>query len=237
MKTILFDLDGTLLPMDLTYFSEVFYRELYRELSTLGYLDEEIAAGMGAAMPAMIANTGACTNREIFLSRFAEAVGDNRIYRDEAAICRYYATRFEVVASSCGYESRARVLLDALHREGVPAVLATNPMFPFEATSARLGWAGLSHEDFVYITSYDNSSYCKPNPDYFREILSRLSLSPEECLMVGNNVDEDMVAREAGISVFLVTDSLINLHEADLGQFPHGDFGEAITAVLDFIKA
>ena len=50
-------------------------------------------------------------------------------------------------------------------------------------------------------------------------------------MMVGNDVDEDMVAEKLGMKVFLLTDCLINKHEEDIEKYPHGDF-DALLAYL-----
>lgn len=84
------------------------------------------------------------------------------------------------------------------------------PIFPRSAVESRIGWAGLDVSDFEYITTYENSRYCKPNPEYYNEILSKLNLQSGECPMVGNDVTEDMVAQIVGMNVFLLTDCLIN---------------------------
>ena len=44
--------------------------------------------------------------------------------------------------------------------------------------------------------------------------------------MVGNDVQEDMVAKTLGMSVFLLTDCLINKEEKDISVYPHGGFEE-----------
>ncbi len=110
-------------------------------------------------------------------------------------------------------------------------ILATNPFFPRVAVHSRLLWAGISPEEFDYITDYDNSTYCKPNPAYYREILSQFELSPSSCLMIGNNADEDILAAaEAGLSTFLLTDCLIA--EGELPDTPKGSFDD----LLAFLK-
>ena len=110
---------------------------------------------------------------------------------------------------------------------GLRCILATNPLFPPAATRLRIGWAGLRPEDFELITTYDNCSYCKPNPDYYRDILRRRGLDGAECLMVGNDAGEDAeAASAAGISAFLLTDCLINRSGAPLDAYPHGGFPE-----------
>ena len=44
--------------------------------------------------------------------------------------------------------------------------------------------------------------------------------------MVGNDVMEDMVAKELGMKVFLLTDCLINKKEQDITEFPRGNFDD-----------
>ena len=79
---------------------------------------------------------------------------------------------------------------------------------------------------------HEESSFCKPNLRYYEEILSRQGLSPAECIMVGNDVGEDMIAANLGMKVFLLTDCLINKANTDIDQFPHGSFPE----LLEFIR-
>ena len=107
---------------------------------------------------------------------------------------------------------------------GLRVALATNPIFPAVATESRIRWAGLEPEDFELYTTYENIGYCKPNPDYYREIAKRLGVQPEECLMVGNDVTEDMVAQSIGMQVFLLTDCLINKERKDISLYPRGSF-------------
>ena len=85
-------------------------------------------------------------------------------------------------------------------------------------------WAGLTPTDFELYTTYENIGFCKPNPSYYLEITSRLNVAPEECLMVGNDVTEDMAAKSAGMEVFLLTDCLINREGKDIAQYWLGDF-------------
>ena len=119
-----------------------------------------------------------------------------------------------------------------LKARGVRVALATNPIFPRIATEQRIRWAGLAPEDFVLYTTYENSPFCKPNPDYYREVARTLGVQPEECLMVGNDATEDLAAREAGMDVFLLTDCLINTKNRDISACPRGDFA-ALNAYLD----
>ena len=105
-------------------------------------------------------------------------------------------------------------------------MLATNPLFPAVATHSRIRWAGLEPGDFALVTTYENSRRCKPDPDYYRDILEELGLTAEECVMVGNDACEDLAAAQAGLPVFLLTDCLICKPGCDISRVPHGGFGD-----------
>ena len=106
-------------------------------------------------------------------------------------------------------------------------VLATNPIFPRVAVESRLEWSGVSADSFALITDYENSSFCKPNPAYFTEILTKLGVDAQNCLMIGNNADEDIAAAQAaGLSTFLLTDCLIA--SGEIPKTEQGSFGELI---------
>lgn len=106
--------------------------------------------------------------------------------------------------------------------------LATNPVFPLLATETRMRWNGVSPESFCCITSYETSGACKPNPVYFHELLEKIGCRPQECLMVGNDVDEDMSAANLGMSVYLVTDCMINRNNKDISAYDHGTMEELV---------
>ena len=69
--------------------------------------------------------------------------------------------------------------------------------------------------------------HCKPSKGYFLEIAEVMGVKPEECLMVGNDVSDDMPARTAGMQVFLLDDTLLlNPQNEDLSVYPRGGFDE-----------
>ena len=134
--------------------------------------------------------------------------------------------------ASAGTAPCAAEIVHSLQKRGYRVALATNSIFPRIATENRIRWAGLEPDDFALITTYENSTYCKPNPAYYREILGKLSLKAEECLMVGNDVVEDGAAQKLGIPVFFLTPCLINPQGKDISAIPHGGFDE-LAAYLD----
>lgn len=230
IQTILFDLDGTLLPMDQDVFVQSYFKRLAMKLAPLGYEPQKLIDAIWKGTGAMIQNGGACTNEQAFWHVFAKLFGEGCL-KDIPVFDDYYHNEFQSVAADCGHDPRAAQCIAALKQKGYRLALATNPIFPAIATESRMRWAGLNKDDFELYTTYENSSYCKPNPDYYRAILHQLNVQPEECLMVGNDVSDDMVARDLGMQVFLLTDCLINKNEVDISQFPHGSFEELMAFI------
>ena len=223
--TILFDLDGTLLPQDQDVFLKSYFKRLVAKLAPHGYDPDQTVKAIWQCTAAMIGNDGSCTNEQAFWRDFAKIFGEH-VLNDIPLFDDYYRHEFQLVAHDCGFNPKAGECIAALREKGFRLVLATNPLFPSIATESRIRWAGLNKDDFELYTTYENSRFCKPNLEYYREILVRLRLQPEECLMVGNDVGDDMAARELGMQVFLLTDCLINKANADISQYPHGGFDE-----------
>lgn len=231
LKTVLFDLDGTVLPMDQDKFVKSYMTGLANYMAPYGYDPVLLTKSIWAGTAAMVANDGSATNEEVFWDACSRTYGRN-IRDDEAIFAKFYETEFQKIRNDCGFDPRGSLTVEVLHRDGLATVLATNPLFPAMATHSRMRWAGLSADDFQLVTTYENSSFCKPNPEYYREILGKLNLKPEECLMVGNDADEDMIAQTLGMRVFLLTDCLINKSGHDISRWPHGSF----TELLAFIR-
>ena len=229
--TILFDLDGTLLPMEQESFMKAYFGGLARKLFPHGYEKDPLISAIWAGTKAMVKNNGEKLNEEVFWDVFSGILGEKTrndiVYFDE-----FYANDFPRVKDACGYTPRSAELIKLIKEKGLRVALATNPLFPSTATEQRISWAGLSHTDFEIFTTYENSHYCKPNPDYYREVINKLGVTPEECLMVGNDVEEDMIAEALGMKVFLLTDCIINRENKDISAYPHGSFDE----LFDFIN-
>ena len=225
IKTVMFDLDGTLLPMDQDQFTQYYFGLLAKKLAPHGYNAEQLISGIWAGTAAMVKNDGSCTNEEAFWKTFCAVMGE-RVLEDKPLFEEFYRVEFQGARASCGFAPQAAGLVAKLKAAGFRVLLATNPIFPAIATENRIRWAGLEPEDFELYTTYENACRCKPNPDYYRDILSSMKLDPTECLMVGNDATEDTAAELAGMQVFLLTDCLINKENKDLSQWPHGGFEE-----------
>lgn len=223
--TVLFDLDGTLLPMDQERFTKHYFALLAQKLAAHGYEQERLIRSVWEGSAAMVRNTGEQTNEAVFWAVLRGIYGE-RIMEDLPVFEQYYHEEFEQVRQSCGFQPLSAEVVRLARQKGCRVVLATNPIFPAVATEARIRWAGLEPEDFDDITTYENSRHCKPNPAYYLEVTARMQVRAENCLMVGNDVTEDMVAERLGMRTFLVTDCLINRENRDIQTYPNGDFSK-----------
>lgn len=234
ITTILFDLDGTLVPMDQEIFVKDYFTKIAVKMAPLGYNPKLLLDATWKGTAAMIRNDGSKLNAEVFWEVFASILGE-RVLQDKPHFDEFYEKEFDSVKAVCGYNPQAAQTVHRLKKAGYKVALATNPVFPTRATELRIGWAGLQPEDFELFTTYDNIGYCKPNTDYFREVARRLGVQPEECLMVGNDVSDDMPAEQLGMKVFLLTDCLINKDRVDISRYPNGNF-DALNAYADSLN-
>lgn len=232
ITTVMFDLDGTLLPMDYDDFTKGYFKFLAAKLMPHGYEPKSLIDSIWAGTKAMVMNDGTRSNEEAFWAKFATIHGEKGLI-DRPLFEEFYSVDFQKAQAFCGFNPKAAEIVHFLKDHGIRVILATNPIFPSYATESRTRWAGLEPSDFELVTTYENIGWCKPNPEYYREILHRQNLTGEECIMVGNDVIEDLAAEKAGIKTFLITDCLINKENKDISACPHGDFD----ALRDYLCA
>lgn len=225
IKAILFDMDGTLLPMDIDVFVGAYFKELAIKLSSYGYDKNELTDGIWQGTGAMVKNDGSLTNEEVFWRAFSEKCGD-RVIADKPLFDDFYLNEFNNARRVCGFDPDAERAVRLAREIADSVVLASNPIFPLVAQKSRACWAHVDPELFDHITGYENSRFCKPNPGYFYDIANTLGVKCEECLMVGNDVSEDMCAAELGMNVFLVTPNIINKENADISGYKRGSLAD-----------
>lgn len=235
IKAVLFDLDGTLLPMDQDVFVKSYFGGLVKKLAPHGYDSKMLVDAIWSGTSAMVANDGTKTNDKVFWDTFCKFFGDGAM-EDLPIFDDFYANDFDRVQEVCSFSPKSREIVELVKSLGLRPVLATNPLFPAVATRSRIRWAGLCHDDFELVTTYENSSFCKPSLDYYKQITSAIGVSPDECAMIGNDVDDDMVASELGMKVFLLTDCLINKKGRDTSVYPSGSFDELKVFIRSLVE-
>ncbi len=222
MNTILFDLDGTLIPFWQKDFIDNYMRLLGSKCTALGLAMPQAIEAIWQGTAAMIKNDGSRLNHQRFWQTYSQILGE-QVLAMEPYFDQFYAEEFDQIKQVLGNKVLDKAFIEALKAKGYTIILATNPLFPPQAIATRLAWLGLAMADFDHITHYSNSHFCKPNLGYYREILQIIGKEPADCLMVGNNVHEDMVAAELGLDVYLITDYLENEKDLPYQQFKHGD--------------
>lgn len=213
IRVVLFDLDGTLLGMDEKRFSACYFSTLYRQCfdPERFSFDEAVDAVMDSVKSAASNDASERTAHEKFYGAFEKKVpGEIEIYRRK--FDRYYeSSAYDECRKTVSVRPEMLKAVRELKKKGYILVVATNPLFPRLAIEKRFEWAGLNVEDFEFITFSEEFHYMKPNLGYYKEILSRFpECPPSEVLMVGNDVEEDMVASRLGCAVYLVKDHLIS---------------------------
>lgn len=226
--TILFDLDGTLLPLDQDQFIKNYFGRISKFAAPHGLDPDALIAGIMAGMKDMQGNDGSQSNADAFWPGFERTIGRTRA-EVEGLFRTFYETEFDKVREVLHDTVDRKPLIAQLKERGYKLVLATNPMFPIEAVRTRLGWVGLEESDFIHVTTFDNSSYCKPKKEYYEEILEKIGKAPQECIMIGNDAAEDMIAESLGLLVGLATDYLENPKELPIERFVSGTLEQVIS--------
>ena len=226
LDTILFDLDGTLLPMEQDAFIHAYVKQLCASYVPCGLEKDDIVRALWAGTAAMVRNDGTCTNEERFWTVFDQLPGGSGVIRD--SVEEFYTGPFDTVREIVSPTPLSRQIVDTLRQKGYTLVLATNPLFPPQGVRTRLAWVDLLPEDFSLVTTYDNSTFCKPCPGYYREILKKLGKQAEQCRMVGNNPLDDMSAQALGLDVYFVTDHIENEKNLPTDRYPQGTLADVL---------
>lgn len=211
-EAILFDLDGTLLDIDMNYFLPQYLKKMLVMAKEYGIKDPEaFVKQVFASTEVMIADRNPhTTNEEVFMQDFLAKYKD--LSREEALnfFDYFYAQGFPQLREYTKPFAGIPEMMEGLFKKGYRVVIATNPVFPMVAIKERLTWAGIEAFDYQLITSFEEMHYCKPKTEYYQEIAELIGVEPAHCLMVGNDMGEDMAAGLIGMKTFLVEDRLID---------------------------
>lgn len=210
IKAVFFDLDGTLLPLNEDKFAKLYFSLLSKKAQTLGYEQEKFLKILLSGTEAMYKNESENTNEEVFWNTFANYYGKSKL-KDKPLFDKFYLNEFKLLKEACEKNELAREIIDYCKKNLKYTILSTNPLFPYNANLTRMDFVGLKESDFTYITSYENSNCCKPNPKYFENLLKRFELKPNEVILFGNNTLEDAYCAESlGIKTYIVKGFIID---------------------------
>jgi len=232
-KALLFDLDGTLLEDSMDTFLPPYFAALTKKLAGLVAPDKLIAQ-LHASSRVMAENTDLTrTLAEVFAADFFPKIG---LPREQLAplFDDFYAREYRELRAFVNPVEGARKIIARAFELRHRVVIATGPFFPLTAIQQRLEWGNLADFPYALIASYETMHACKPNPQYYREIAAHINCAPGDCVMIGNDVQMDIVpARRARMKTFWITD--VGALPTDVPANWRGtltDFGELLDSLM-----
>ena len=205
IEAVLFDLDGTLILFNETEFFKAYSGKLYLSFQDILPPDDFVKRLMYATQK-MTDNDGTRNNAAVFVEHFKNGLdisADSLWQRFE----KFYTNEFHQFQPLMKPADGARDVVTFMKENGLKLVIATNPMFPIEVQLMRLDWAGLADIKFDLITHVENFSFCKPKLEYYQSISDKIDVPPQNCIMIGNDPFNDMIASKVGMKTYLTTDS------------------------------
>lgn len=238
IKAVLLDLDDTLLTNDDAVFLPAYAHKadtfFYEQIgvSNIGRLAMQSVLAMLQSTAYHVNNT------DIAIEFIAEKSGVSpEVLSPLFEI--FYNTVFPTLEPLTQSKPEAAKLIQILQSQGIAVVIATNPVYPDIAIQHRLRWANIPHEFDTYalVTTGDRLHFIKPRAEYYAEILARIGVEPEEALMVGNSLENDIYpAAKLGLHTYQIVpeSDAVSYESGTLSQFlsqvqqPH--WGQAYTA-------
>jgi len=98
-------------------------------------------------------------------------------------------------------------LVESLLKQELKVAIATNPIYPEEAVLRKLQWAELGTliDSFSLISHASNTHFVKPSPAYYAELVACVGVEPDEVVMVGDRLENDIIpAQTVGINTFQI---------------------------------
>lgn len=230
IKVCCFDLDGTLLQMDTDKFIENYMRSVAVHMAPV--IDpHKLGEWIWAATGEMIKSQDAeATNQQVFDQHFLALCGMEKEkvwpHFDE-----FYEKKFSSLKQYSLPSPHARPIVQAAINAGFKVVIATNPLFPKTAILERMRWCEVDDLPFEWVTVYEESHFSKPNPLYYKEIADKLNVLPDQCVMIGNDMQEDMVASKIGMKTYLVTNHMIDRGNTDYQVDQKGTLDDLLLSI------
>nr|WP_314638971.1 HAD family hydrolase [uncultured Olsenella sp.] len=206
IKAVLFDLDNTLLDINLSAFIARYLWAEARVLARIGRTPVPVAyAWLLRCYLAVDSATRQddLTGRELFDKTYLRLSGvpldDPTVRGAIDCLEGEWIDHLRDGVTQARPRPGARRCVRRAQELGYTVALATNPVFSSAVDSARLRWAGLDDIDFALVSTLENSRRSKPSARYYQEFIASLGFVPEECLMVGNDAGRDIPRPDIGL--------------------------------------
>jgi FMN phosphatase YigB (HAD superfamily) len=205
--TLLLDLDDTLLDINMGEFVPAYFQALAKHLTPKVRPEAMLPALMAGTNLMLVSEDPTRTLQEVFETEFYTQLGIPKAELKEK-IDDFYDNVFPTLETVTKRREGTQELVDAAFGKGYRVVIATDPLFPRKAVYHRIRWAGLEPERFELISSFETFHFTKSHPAYYAEVLGRLGWPDGPVLMVGNDVERDLVpAQKLGLAAYQVDGS------------------------------
>lgn len=209
MLTLLLDLDDTLLDTNMDTFIPAYFQALAKHMSACVDSDVMLPALVAGTRGMMGSKDPGRTLREVFDLRFYPGLGIDR--EDIQPVLEdFYDNVFPGLGTLTTQRPEAVELVTWAFKQGFRVAVATDPFFPLKATQHRLRFAGLAPEDFPFerVSSYETFHFTKSHAAYYAEFLGQLGWPDGPILMVGNDVERDLLpAQQLGLATFWINNT------------------------------
>ena len=216
IKAVLLDLDNTLLQNPDRRFATALLPALEAHFQRRGGRGGAAAAYRRGIQVLGNASEGCATVLERLVACIAQDLEQAQAESESAFITFFASAGYDALQALTMPQAYAQALLTEVLQQGLLVALATNPIYPAAAIDRRLDWAGLGEfrDALAFITTAENVHAAKPSQAYFAETIARLSVEPDEALVIGDSqLNDIMPARALGLHAWHVN--------AETGLLPH----------------
>ncbi len=215
--TLLLDLDDTLLNTNLESFIPAYFQALAKELAPQIAPELMFRALISGTRLMSESEDFSHTLQEVFDAEFFQQINIPRATL-ESAIENFYDNVFPTLAGLTSQRPEAKPFIDWAFSQGFRIAIATDPLLPRKATHHRLRWAGFEPEQFELVSTFDHFHFSKTHPAYYAEVLGRMGWPEGPVLMVGNDMERDILpAQMLGLAAFHVDDESASSSAPDAG--------------------
>lgn len=200
--TLLLDLDDTLLNTNLQVFIPAYFQALSDHLAPHTAPDLMFRALLSGMNKMNESDDSSRTLQEVFDAEFYSQLNTARS-EIEPAIENFYDNIFPNLAGLTSQIPEAKPFVEWAFSKGYRIAIATDPLLPRKATHHRLRWAGFDPQQFELISTCECFHFSKTHPAYYAEILGRLGWPEGPVLMVGNDMERDILpAKKLGLAAY-----------------------------------
>ena len=208
--TLLLDLDDTLLNTNMDAFVPAYFQALSKHLSSRVSPQAMLPALMSGTQLMLASEDPSRTLQDVFEAEFYPKIGVPKEQLAET-IDDFYDNVFPTLGHVTKKREGARELVEWTFAKGYRVAIATDPLFPRKATYHRVRWAGFDPERFALISSFETFHFSKSHPAYFAEVLGRLGWPDGPVLMVGNDLERDLLpAQKLGLATYHIEDAPVS---------------------------